>query len=52
MPDTIAALAQFLAPGALPAVAIVWAWSQLDKRITVLEARWELLWDHHQECKK
>lgn len=42
-----AQLAQAIAPGTLPAAAILYAWWKLDHRITVLESRWEILWEHH-----
>ncbi|BAE51217.1 hypothetical protein [Paramagnetospirillum magneticum] len=48
MPEIIASMAQLIAPGALPAGAILYAWWKLDKRITVLEAQWEILWEHHK----
>lgn len=49
MPEIVANLAQLIAPGALPAVAILYAWWKLDKRITVLETQWEILWSQHSK---
>lgn len=43
----IVAVINSVAPGALPAAAIVWVWWKLDHRITVLETRWEILWEKH-----
>ncbi|WP_168185869.1 hypothetical protein [Magnetospirillum sp. ME-1] len=51
MPDLLNLL-QAVAPGTLPAGAILYAWWKLDHRITVLEARWEILWQHHINSQK
>lgn len=49
--EILTAIAHNLGPGALPAGAIIWVWAKLDKRISILEERWEILWSHHTKGK-